>query len=212
VDTETCLPVYIFTCLLITPMPRQLFTAEDIRRLARERAETLLIAPDDIVTHEAMDVAIALGVKLIRETESTVGLGREASFRTAQDRPPVLPNLPPLKVVRLANVQVDAFLEGKTTPGMNVWLKDVVLTQDRSPMGAGYMSLDKGEMQWTLTYDEIDIVLEGELVITRGSEQVRGKTGDVIYIPKGSSITFGTPNWTRFVYVTFPVNWNEGKG
>jgi len=181
-------------------MPRQLFTAEDIRRLARERAETLLIAPDDIVTHEAMDVAIALGVKLIRETESSVGLGKG---------PPVIPNLPPLKVVRLANVQVDAFLEGKTTPGMNVWLKDVVLTQDRSPMGAGYMSLDNGEMQWTLTYDEIDIVLEGELVITRGSEQVRGKTGDVIYIPKGSSITFGTPNWTRFVYVTFPVNWNE---
>ena len=190
-------------------MPRQLFTAEDIRRLARERAETLLIAPDDIVTHEAMDVAIALGVKLIRETESTVGLGRETPIRTNQERPSTLQDLPPLKVVRLANVQVDAFLEGKTTPGMNVWLKDVVLTQDRSPMGAGYMSLDKGEMQWTLTYDEIDIVLEGELVITRGSEQVRGKTGDVIYIPKGSSITFGTPNWTRFVYVTFPVNWNE---
>ena len=190
-------------------MPRQLFTAEDIRRLARERSETLLIAPDDIVTHEAIDVAIALGVKLIRETESTVGLRKEAPFGTAQAGPPALPNLPPLKVVRLANVQVDAFLEGKTTPGMNVWLKDVVLTQDRSPMGAGYMSLDKGEMQWTLTYDEIDIVLEGELVITRGSEQVRGKTGDVIYIPKGSSITFGTPNWTRFVYVTFPVNWNE---
>jgi len=190
-------------------MPRQLFTAEDIRRLARERVETLLIAPDDIVTHEAMDVAIALGVKLIRETESTVGVGREASIRTVQERLPALQNLPPLKVVRLANVQVDAFLEGKTTPGMNVWLKDVVLTQDRSPMGAGYMSLDKGEMQWTLTYDEIDIVLEGELVITRGSEQVRGKAGDVIYIPKGSSITFGTPNWTRFVYVTFPVNWNE---
>ena len=76
-------------------------------------------------------------------------------------------------------------------------------------MGTGYMSLDKGEMQWTLTYDEIDIVLEGELVITRGSEQARGKTGDVIYIPKGSSITFGTPSWTRFVYVVFPVNWNE---
>ena len=182
-------------------MPRQLFTADDIRRLARERAGTLLLASDDIVTHEAMDVAVALGLKLIRETESTVGIRKETSL-TAQ-------NLPPLKVIKMANVQVEPFLEGKTTPGTNVWLKDVVVTQDRSPMGAGYMSLDKGEMQWTLTYDEIDIVLEGELVITRGSEQVRGKTGDVIYIPKGSSITFGTPNWTRFVYVVFPVNWNE---
>jgi ethanolamine utilization protein EutQ len=181
-------------------MPRQLFTAEDIRRLARERVETLLLAPDDIVTHEATDTAFALGVKLIRETESTPGF---ASKRID------LPNLPPLKVVRMSNVQMEPFLEGRTTPGTNIWLKDVVTTPDRSPMGAGYMSLDKGEMQWTLTYDEIDIVLEGELVITRGSEQVRGKTGDVIYIPKGSSITFGTPNWTKFVYVVFPVNWNE---
>lgn len=190
-------------------MPRQLFTAEDIRRLARERAETLLLAPDDIITHEAADTAIALGVKVIREMGSTVGLALSRVEGLGKDPPPIIPNLPPLKVVRMANVQVEPFLEGKTTPGTNVWLKDVVVTQDRSPMGAGYMSLDKGEMQWTLTYDEIDIVLEGELVITRGSEQVRGKTGDVIYIPKGSSITFGTPNWTRFVYVVFPVNWNE---
>ena len=183
-------------------MPRQLFTADDIRRLARERAEMLVLAPDDIVTHEAQDVAFALGVKMIRETESVSVLSRDA-LSSIQN------NLPPLKVVKMANVQVESFLDGRTTPGTNVWLKDVVVTQDRSPMGAGYMSLDKGEMQWTLTYDEIDIVLEGELVITRGNEQVRGKTGDVIYIPKGSSITFGTPNWTRFVYVVFPVNWNE---
>ena len=62
----TWVNVYLSTCA----MPRQLFTAEDIRRLARERVETLLLAPDDIVTHEATDTAIALGIKLIRETES----------------------------------------------------------------------------------------------------------------------------------------------
>jgi ethanolamine utilization protein EutQ len=190
-------------------MPRQLFTAEDIRRLSREKTETLVLGHDDILTHEAADIAYALGVKVIRETGSTITSGLNRVEGLKKESPPGNSNLPPLKVVRMANVQVEPFLEGKTTPGTNVWLKDVVVTQDRSPMGAGYMSLDKGEMQWTLTYDEIDIVLEGELVITRGSEQVRGKTGDVIYIPKGSSITFGTPSWTRFVYVVFPVNWNE---
>jgi ethanolamine utilization protein EutQ len=184
-------------------MPRQLFTAEDIRRLSRENTETLVLGYDDIITHEASDVAYALGVKVIRESGSSAG----AAF--PKGLPPATQDLPPLKVVRMANVQVEPFLEGRTTPGTNVWLKDVVVTEDRSPMGAGYMSLDQGEMQWTLTYDEIDIVLEGELVITRGSEQVRGKTGDVIYISKGSTITFGTPSWTRFVYVVFPVNWNE---
>ena len=191
-------------------MPRQLFTAEDIRRLSHEKTETLVLGLDDIITHEASDVAYALGVKVIRETGS--GTAMSKALEPVSQTPPLragASDLPPLKVVRMANVQVEPFLEGKTTPGTNVWLKDVVITEDRSPMGAGYMSLDKGEMQWTLTYDEIDIVLEGELVITRGTEQVRGKTGDVIYIPKGSSITFGTPSWTRFVYVVFPVNWNE---
>lgn len=180
-------------------MPRQLFTADDIRRLVRERSNTLVLGQGDIITPEATDVAYALGVNVIRGTESG-----------PTPRPmPIPPSLPPLKVVRGAGVQMEPFLEGPATPGTNVRLKDVVVTQDRSPMGAGYMSLDKGEMAWTLTYDEIDIVLEGELVITRGTEQVRGGPGDTIYIPKGSSITFGTPSHTRFVYVVFPVNWNE---
>ncbi len=181
-------------------MPRQLFTAEDIRLLARQKADRLLLGSDDIVTHEAQDVAFDLGVKLIRETGPAPGLAPKRIE---------VPNLPPLKVVRGAQVELERFLEGLATPGANVCLKDVVTTQDRSPMGAGYMSLDQGEMKWTLNYDEIDVVLEGELVITRGGEQVRGLAGDTIYIPKGSSITFGTPSQARFVYVVFPVNWNE---
>ncbi len=184
-------------------MPRQLFTADDIRRLAREKTATLVLGPDDIVTDEAADVAFSLGVRLIRETESPSALRVAAS-----------PALPPLKVVRGASVQMERFLEGVEIPGTNTRLKDVIVTEDRSPMGAGFMALDApsggvGEMRWTLNYDEIDIVLEGELVITRGNEQVRGGPGDVIYVPKGSSITFGTPSHTRFVYVVFPVNWNE---
>ncbi len=185
-------------------MSRQLFTAEDIRRIAREPSNTLLLGADDIVTHEAMDVAYSLGVKVIRETESDSKPGRETPFDSPQRG-----SLPSLKVVHGASVNMEPFLDGPATPGTNVRLKDVVVKEDRGPMGAGYMALEKGEMKWTLTYDEMDIVLEGELVITRGIEQVRGGPGDVIYIPKGSSITFGTPSRTRFVYVVYPVNWNE---
>ena len=43
-------------------MPRQLFTAEDIRRLARDKSAILVLGPDDIVTDEASDVAFSLGV------------------------------------------------------------------------------------------------------------------------------------------------------
>jgi len=104
---------------------------------------------------------------------------------------------------------MEAFGQNLATPGTNVRLKDVITSGDGAPMAAGYMALEQGEFPWTLTYDEIDIVLEGELVITRGMEMVRAGLGDCIYIPKGSKITFGTPSSVRFVYVTYPADWNE---
>ena len=180
-------------------MTKQLFTAADIRRLARDlKSNLLIVGADDLITPEAADLAKELSVRIVRESAT----GEKISF----PRP-----LPPLKVVKGAGVIMESFGEGLATPGTNVRLKDVVTSADGSPMAAGYMALDKGEFPWTLTYDEVDIVLEGELVITRGNEVVRGGPGDCIFIPKGSAITFGTPSRTRFVYVAFPADWNTGS-
>lgn len=174
-------------------MLREVFTADDIRRLAKEQSSNLLvIGHADIITAEALDVAQTLGVKIHRTAATDSGIA-------------ALPALPPLKVVRGAGVTLDRFNND------NVKLKDVITASDSSPMAAGYMTLDRVDFAWTLNYDEIDIVLEGELVITRGSEQVRAGVGDCIFIPKGSSITFGTPSHARFMYVAFPANWSEQK-
>lgn len=88
-----------------------------------------------------------------------------------------------------------------------VGLTDVVTSQDGSPMAAGYMSWSDCFFPWTLTYDEIDVVLEGELHIRSEGQTVVGRSGDVIYIPKGSVIEFGTPTCVRFLYVTHPADW-----
>ncbi len=190
-------------------MTRQLFTAADIRRLAREqKSDLLILSSQDIVTPEAVDVARDLGVRLVYETPGTAAPSPGGSSPPLE-RPGAPVNLPPLKAVLGSGVILDPFGEGLATPGSNVRLKDVVTSADGSPMAAGYMALDKGEFPWTLTYDEVDIVLEGELVITRGGTSARGGPGDVIFIPKGSSITFGTPSRVRFIYVAFPANWNE---
>jgi ethanolamine utilization protein EutQ len=190
-------------------MPRQFFTAADIAQLARQqKSDFLLLGPDDVVTHEAVDLARALGVRLVRETAGSKPITGSPPL-TGRGSPGVAPPLPPLKMVLGSSVILDPFGEGLATPGTNVRLKDVVTSADGSSMAAGYMMLEKGEFPWTLTYDEVDIVLEGELVITRGSISAHGRPGDVIFIPKGSSITFGTPNRVRFIYVAFPANWNE---
>jgi ethanolamine utilization protein EutQ (cupin superfamily) len=116
-------------------MPRQIFTAEDIRRLAGEKSAVLVLGPTDIITHEALDAAISRGVELVRETESGSSLERNAALSSSA--------LPPLKVVRGAGVQLEPFKQGRATPGANVRLQDVVVTRDGSPMGAGYMSSTK---------------------------------------------------------------------
>ena len=188
-------------------MPRQLFTAADIRRLAREQKSDLLyLSPEDILTPAAADTARELGVRIVRETASD----RSPSGSSPPlGRPVFAGPLPSLKHIFGGSVVMDPFGEGLATPGANVRLKDVVTSADSSPMAAGYMAMEKGEFPWTLTYDEVDIVLEGELVIRRGGQTARGGPGDVIFIPKGSSITFGTPSRVRFIYVAYPANWNE---
>jgi ethanolamine utilization protein EutQ len=188
-------------------MPRQFFTAADIAQLAcQQKTDLLLLSPDDVVTHEAVDLARALGVRLVRETGSSTPLSASPPSQGRSSAPVALP---PLKMVFGSGVVMDPFGEGLATPGTNVRLKDVITSADGSSMATGYMALEKGEFPWTLNYDEVDVVLEGELVITRGSVSVSAKPGDIIFIPKGSSITFGTPSRVRFIYVAFPANWNE---
>ncbi|HEY9088676.1 MAG TPA: cupin domain-containing protein [Anaerolineaceae bacterium] len=186
-------------------MSRQVFTAADIRRVHQTHPSgVLVLGPVDIVTPQAVDLAAELGLRLVRETPDDIR-------KTPDDiRAPRAASgeLPPLRVVHGRLVTPEPFGEGLASPGTDVRLKDVITSTDGAPMAAGYMTLQRGEFPWTLDYAEIDVVLEGELVITRGSESVRAGPGDMIFIPKGSKITFGTPSNVRFAYITYPANWN----
>ena len=95
-------------------------------------------------------------------------------------------------------------------PGQDVRVSDVVTAADGSPMAAGFLTLTRGCFPWTLTYDEIEYVIEGELHIGLPSGPVVGRPGDVIFVPRGTEITFGTPSWARFLYVTYPADWEAG--
>jgi ethanolamine utilization protein EutQ len=196
-------------------MARELFTAADIRRLAHAtKSDVLVLGPGDLITPEAIDVARDLGLRLVQPNGAALPAGATGVGGAGRQGPA---GRPPLKVVAGAGVVLEAFGAGSAgaTPGITVRLKDVVASADGSPMAAGYMTLEapagqQGEFPWTLSYDEIDVVLDGELLITRGAEVVRGGPGDVIYIPRTSTITFGTPRYARFVYVAFPADWNTG--
>lgn len=58
-------------------------------------------------------------------------------------------------------------------------------------MGCGIMELDHTSFEWTLTYDEYDLVLEGTLEIEIDGRVVTAGPGQIIYIPKNSHIHLG---------------------
>ncbi|KEY58812.1 ethanolamine utilization acetate kinase EutQ [Serratia sp. DD3] len=111
-----------------------------------------------------------------------------------------------IKVVEGASVNFGRF-NGATDH--QVGLSDLINASDGSSMAAGLMCWEKAFFPWTLNYDEIDMVLEGELHIRHQGETLVAKAGDVVFIPKGSSIEFGTPGQVRFLYVAWPANWQE---
>jgi ethanolamine utilization protein EutQ len=116
----------------------------------------------------------------------------------------------PSGIVRIkgSSVVCESFDTGK--PGDRVFLKDVITSKENRNLACGFMEMDASEFDWTLNYDEIDYVIEGTLVIKSGDREATGKAGDVIMIPKGSKISFSAPGYVKFLYVTYPANWNEG--
>lgn len=209
-------------------MKRQVVTAAEVTGASAGR---LVVAPDAIVTPLARDVARERGVEIVRGgrpapvppgpggdgcdgdlaarvraiVTAMLGSG-EGGFAAPTGGPP----RPPVKLSRIQDARPEPFGYPGPPPGMQVATVDVVTGDDGAPMAAGYMTLTRGSFPWTFTYDEVQIVLEGELQLGGDGGDRIGRPGDVFYIPKGSRITFGTPSWAKFVYVTFPANWEDG--
>lgn len=90
-----------------------------------------------------------------------------------------------------------------------VYTRDFLSLEESPRLGAGIMEMSETSFPWTLNYDEIDYVIEGNLDIIIDGKKVSAGPGELIFIPKGSNIHFSVPKFARFLYVTYPANWNE---
>lgn len=109
--------------------------------------------------------------------------------------------------VKCKSVKTKPFDTGK--PGTKVFLTDVMTLEESPRLMAGIMEMDESSFPWTLEYDEVDYIIEGVLEIKVGDEVVRGEKGDILFIPKGTSIIFDSPGKSKFLYVTYPADWAE---
>ncbi len=124
-------------------------------------------------------------------------LGTTEEFRKEKDPSGVL-------LVHTDTVKCQSF-EGR----QDVRVHDVTTLEEAPRMAAGVMEVERTQFPWTLSYDEYDLVLSGTLEIKVGERTYTGRAGDLFYIPKGSSISFCSPDKARYVYVTYPADWQN---
>lgn len=164
--------------------------------LAEIRAQILARLPAGAVTPELVD-------QLVRKAAAEHRGASQAETASLTS----LPRGPAIKCVHAQDVRMGLF-DG-AGPGQQVGIADLITAADGSSMAAGFMQWENAFFPWTLNYDEVDLVMEGELHIRCNQETTIAKAGDVIFIPKGSSIEFGTPTHVRFLYVAYPANWQS---
>lgn len=198
-------------------MARPLISAADIRGAP---SGEFVVPAGAVVTPLARDMARDRGIRLVEQAGDSppaAGGGLESRVRQlvtallaagpSASAPDGRTGPASVKAVDHRSVVLEPFPFPGPGPDQQVHAMDVVTSQDGAPMAAGYLTLTAGEFPWTLTYDEVQVVLEGELHIGTAAGTRIGRPGDVLYVPKGSAITFGTPSWAKFVYVTFPADW-----
>lgn len=110
-------------------------------------------------------------------------------------------------VVKLNQIVPEKFDTGK--PGDDVKLVDIYSLKESPRLGCGLMEMKETTFDWTLTYDEVDYIIDGTLEIIIDGRKVVGHKGDVILIPKDTHIQFSVPEYAKFLYVVYPANWQE---
>jgi len=79
-------------------------------------------------------------------------------------------------------------------------------------LGTYIMTFDAGGQSdpWTLQYEETIFVVEGRVELTVLEETTRtiaGETGELLVLPKGSTVQYGATPGTRLLLSISPVDW-----
>ena len=92
---------------------------------------------------------------------------------------------------------------------------DVAPTVDSSisrTLAAGLCIFEDCSMDYTMTYDDVLYILEGELVFRTGEYEVHCGPGDTMWVPDTISGTFEAQGRCKVFYAVHPVDWDEKAG
>lgn len=173
---------------------------------ARDMADTLDLKFEEGAAKEANPLNVALPKDLTKETLVEM-LRAILAGDTASDKPYIYKkHSNGLKTVDGSSVKMDVFETGN--PNANVHFQEII-SKEESHISAGFLEIDHSNFDWELTYEEIDYVIDGTLTIAIDGTTYTATAGDVVFVPKGSKVTWGSPDKARIFYATYPANWAD---
>lgn len=79
---------------------------------------------------------------------------------------------------------------------------------DGSLLGTGFGRFTDAEIPWTVKYDEVLLVLDGEVTVRTAEGDLTAGPRDCIWLPSGTELTYLAKDALVF-YAIQPTNWAE---
>ncbi len=100
----------------------------------------------------------------------------------------------------------------KTTTG-NTTIARLINATNSDHIGAGIEVLDNVSISWTVTYDEVLFIHEGEMGIEINGERWTCRPGDIVWLPNGTTLTYdASKGRCAYFYALYPVDWAKRQG
>ena len=79
---------------------------------------------------------------------------------------------------------------------------------DLSALGSGFARMTNARFPWTIRYDEVLLVVEGEVTVHTADGALTAGPKDTIYLPKGTALEYEAQSALIF-YAIHPANWAD---
>ncbi len=102
------------------------------------------------------------------------------------------------------------FVKGNMIPGdlsgpipveEKVMVADAFKCSEDATLAGGYMEWSKASFNRSVDNNEINIVIDGELNLTVDGQTSVVQQGDMVYLPKGTQVTYGAPGRVKLACV-----------
>ena len=112
----------------------------------------------------------------------------------------------PVRIVRFDDIEFAPRFEY----GAMAEVAGVCGADDGSELGVGWGRLHNARIPWTIRYDEVLTVFEGELRLHTGGKVHKLQVRDCIWLPAGSELVYEAQS-ALVHFAIHPSNWHENS-